>query len=60
MSIDKGEYLQFAEAAVEAVDALRGFQRGLRVFGHNLNSTATQDERTAFIAAMCAAARSTM
>jgi len=50
MDAVKRRHLDFVEAASDAVDALRGFERGLRAFGHNLNSTASQDERTAFIA----------
>ena len=50
MGIGKGRRVHFVDAAADAVEALRGFQRGLQAFGRNLNSNATQDERSAFIA----------
>ncbi len=50
MGISRRRTDHFVDAAADAIDALRGFQRGLRALGRNLNSTATQDERSAFIA----------
>lgn len=50
MAITKERVVHFVDAAACAVDALRGFRRGLQTFGQSLNSTATQDERSAFIA----------
>ena len=50
MAIAKERLVHFVDAAACAVDPLRGSRRGLQAFGQNLNSAATQDERSAFIA----------